>query len=190
MIVGYQGEPGAFSESAAVALVDGAETRGFRNFAALIDALVGGEIVFAVIPVENSIVGMLEEPRRLLSVHSLRVVDELTMEIEHCLIGTADSQVAGLRCVRSHPVALAQCRRYLAGLHGVVAEEAEDTAGAVREIAERGDAAVAAIAPKRAAATYGGRVLVRAIQDSATNRTRFCLVAVARATEVFSSPRS
>ena len=174
--VAYQGHAGAFSDVAARALVAGAHTRGYGSFDAVAEAVAGGEVVYGVLPVENAIAGPVPRNYELLWEHpSLRICGETMLAIELCLIGTAGATEAGVREIRSHPVALEQVRRY-ADAHGWERAETTDTAGAVREIVALGDPAVAAIGPALAAELHGGTILARAVQDEAENYTRFFLI--------------
>lgn len=171
--VGYQGEPGAYSEGAANALFPDAETTGYRTFAMAFEALVGHEIEVAVLPVENSLGGIVQEVNDLLwETPGLRITGEHVHPVRHCLIGPSGEVVT--RAI-SHPQALAQCRRWLRerGIEEVVGH---DTAGSVRALAEHPEPGLAAIASAEAAARYGLSVLADGIQDDASNRTRFVVI--------------
>lgn len=154
------------------------ETRGYRDFDALLAAVSAGEVAYGLLPCENTIYGSIARSYDLLLEHrGVAIVDETSHRIVQCLIGTKDATLEGVARVRSHPVALGQCRRFLATFPSWRAEAAEDTAGAVREIAEAGDAATAAIGPALAAQKYGAKVLADAIADEPENITRFFLLA-------------
>lgn len=94
----------------------------------------------------------------------------------HNLIAPRGVALAEVRRVYSHPVALAQCTRFLAGHPEVEPVPVHDTAGAVRLIVEEGRGDAAAIASETAAEIYGAQVLERAIEDNAQNFTRFLLL--------------
>jgi prephenate dehydratase len=178
MLVGYQGEAGAFSEQAVLDLIPDARTRGFPSFDELVEAVSAGVVERGLLPIENSIYGAIARSYDLLWLHpELAVAGETRAHIVQALIGVPGATLEGLAEVRSHPVALDQCRRFLAGHPAWKRRSVEDTAGAVREIMERGDPAIAAIGSARAAATYGARVIVSAIQDDPQNFTRFFLIA-------------
>jgi prephenate dehydratase len=183
MKVGFQGESGAFSEEAALALFGaGIETRGYADFDALVAAVDAGEVDRGLLPCENSIYGSIARAYDLLYAHErVTIVDETRLNVEQCLIGVPGAGAEGIERVLSHPVALEQCRAFLAQRPGVRAEAAEDTAGAVRTIVAHGDVRVAAIGPALAAERYGGTVLARAIQDEDENVTRFFAIAAAGA---------
>ena len=85
---------------------------------------------------------------------------EVVLRISHCVIGCPGSSLETIRRIQSHPVALAQCERFFAAHPGIAKAIAEDTAGSVRQIMERGDPTVAAIAGEFAAREYGAQILV------------------------------
>src|SRR5262249_20956930 len=115
------------------------------------------------------------------------IVGEDVWPVEHCLLGLPGSRLERLRVVRSHPVALQQCTRFLDGLVGVVSESYHDTAGAAQAVARDGDPEVGAIASEDAAREYGLTVLRREISDQPTNLTRFLLIG--RQPELFDTRR-
>ncbi|MBO0703085.1 MAG: hypothetical protein J2P38_09150, partial [Candidatus Dormibacteraeota bacterium] len=133
MTVGYQGEPGAYSEEAAQALFPDAVTQGFRAFQVVFDALAEGAVERAVLPVENTLGGIVQEVNDCLwETAGMRVVGEHIHPVRHCLLGRAGETV--VRAV-SHPQALAQTRGWLHA-HGIEAVAGEDTAGSARRLAE------------------------------------------------------
>ena len=177
MLVAYQGEPGAFSDDAARRLVPNARTRGYRTFDDAAAALATGEVEAALLPVENSISGSVPRVYDLLwSDARLGIVDEIVYRVVQNLIGTPDSSLDRVREVRSHPVALEQCRRFLAAHPSMASVIVADTAGAVAEIIRLGDPAFAAIASQAAASRYGAKLLAESIQDVDDNFTRFFLL--------------
>jgi len=179
--VGYQGVPACYSDLAigkvfAAREVTRLERVGFRSFAAAIDALEAGSIDYALLPIENTIAGSINEVYDLLGHRPVTIVGEEALEVEHCLLGLPGGRVEALRVVRSHPVALQQCARFLDRLAGVVSESFHDTAGAAQAVARDGDPAIAAIASDDAAREYGLVVLARDIADQPRNLTRFLLI--------------
>jgi prephenate dehydratase len=178
MIVGFQGEPGAFSEEAACALFGAVETRGYPTFDALVEAVECGELPCALLPCENSIHGPVARAYDLLYAHPhVRIVDETVHRIVQALIGVPGARLEDVRRVESHPVALEQCRRFLAGLAGIEVCAVADTAGAVRSVAAGGERSRAAIGPATTAVRYGGVLLADAVQDETENYTRFFAIA-------------
>jgi prephenate dehydratase len=185
-MIGFQGEPGAFSDAAARRLRPGTETRGYETFDALVAAVDAGTVDEALLPVENAIFGSIARSYDLLwEYQRLHAIAETIYPIEMNLIGTRDADESALREIRSHPVALEQVHRF-ANAHPEWKRVAvADTAGAVAEIVALGDRSVAAIGPAFAAELYGAKILRAAIQDDPRNFTRFYLLARAPATGTF-----
>jgi prephenate dehydratase len=113
----------------------------------------------------------------LLDYQRVAIVGETKHEIVQCLIGAPGAEIASIVEVRSHPVALDQCRAFLRTHAFAHVAAVHDTAGAVRAVVEAGDRSVAAIGPESAARRYGGVVLDRAIADEERNVTRFFVIA-------------
>jgi prephenate dehydratase len=175
--VAFQGERGAFSEEAVTALYgDAVEPVPLREFLDVGTAVVEGRVEAGVLPVENSIAGSVGPAYDVLASLPLRLVGESVRPIRHCLMGVVGSTLAGVRRAISHPVALAQCNTFLRSHQEMEAVAVYDTAGAARQVAERSDPAVAAIASRLAAARYGLHVLAPDIQDRDDNQTRFYAV--------------
>ena len=175
--IAYQGEPGAFSEDAARTLVPAAQTHGCTTFDEAFAAAENKTTTFALLPVENSISGSVPRVYDLLWGNSeLTILDEIVYRVVQNLIGTPDATLEDLREVRSHPVALEQCRRFLGAHPNVKVAVVADTAGAVREISALGDRTIGAIASSLAAQRYDARILAPSIQDVDANFTRFFLV--------------
>lgn len=173
--VAFQGAPGAFSHEACVVLRPWDVAVAFETFAGAIDAVRSGDCDSALIPVENSTIGVVEPAATLVREAGLPVVAEVWRPIRMALMSVPGAGLAGLRTIESHPAALRQCSHALAEL-GLDAVEAFDTAGAARDIAEAGDPTRAALAPMAAAEVYGLSILRNDLQDSADNRTRFVLL--------------
>src|SRR5712692_5362279 len=175
--VAFQGEPGAFSEAAAIQLLGGAITTVPRaTFEAAFRAIDEDTADAFLAPVENTLAGSVVRVYDLLLGSRLTVVAETILPIEHHLIGVPGATLAGLRSVASHPMALAQCEKFFLANPHLKRVPAEDTAGSVREVLVRGDRSFAAIAGRRAAEHYHGVILAETIQDNAENFTRFVLL--------------
>ena len=172
MKVAYQGEPGAYSEEAASAVFPDAEAVGFATFRLTFEALGMGAVDAAVLPVENSSAGIVQEVSDLLwELPGMRVVREHIHPVRHYLLGWPGPVERAL----SHPQALAQCDRYLHSRQ-IRPVAFHDTAGAARAVAEQRQPGTAAIASKAAAKRYGLYILAESIQDDSENRTRFVVV--------------
>ena len=173
--VAFQGAPGAFSHEACVALRPWDIAVPFATFAEAIDAVRKGDCDSALIPVENSSIGVVEPAATLVRESGLPVVAEVWRPIRMALMAVPGATLGGLRTIESHPAALRQCSQALAELR-LETVEAFDTAGAARDIAEAGDPSRAALAPMAAAEVYGLSILRNDLQDSADNRTLFVLL--------------
>jgi len=177
MRVAFQGEPGAFSEEAALRLLGAdIQTVPRATFDLAFRAVSEGLADALLAPVENSLAGSVVRVYDLLLESSLGIVAETILPIEHHVIGCPGSSLEGIHSVASHPMALAQCERFFLQHPGVKRVPAEDTAGSVREVVALGDKARAGIAGRRAAEHYGGIILAANVQDNPENYTRFVLL--------------
>ncbi len=176
MKIAIQGEPGAFSHEAALKLVPGAEILPCALSAEVFAALDTGAADAAAIPIENSLAGSVLEHFDLLLGHEVKVVRETLVRIRHNLIALPGAALSQIDRVYSHPVALAQCRRFLAAHPKMKAIGFYDTAGSVKQLMELREPGVAAIASEAAAIHYGAEILARGIEDDPENYTRFFLV--------------
>jgi prephenate dehydratase len=175
--VAFQGEPGAFSEAAAIHLLGGAITTVPRSsFEAAFRAIDESAADALLAPVENSLAGSVVRVFDLLMESRLSIVAETILPIEMQLIAVPGASLGDIHSVASHPMALAQCERFFAAHPEWKRVAAEDTAGSVREVLARGDKSSAAIAGRRAAEHYHGVILAESIQDNAENFTRFVLL--------------
>ena len=154
--VAYQGEPGAYTEEAAVRFF-GKSTKGipYESLDEVFEAVEVGEVPFAMVPVENSLEGSITRAYDLLPDSPLMVCGETELRISHCLIAVEGATLDTVKTVYSHPQALGQCRSFLNKLNCELVP-ASDTAGSVKMIKERGGKNVAAIAGAGAAELKDG----------------------------------
>ena len=175
--IGIQGEPGSFSHEAATkfaaAAGDAARIVPFSLSAEVFGALVRGEVDAACIPIENSLAGSVTEHFDLMLSHEVTVVRETLLRIRHNLIAISGAQINQIDRVFSHPVALAQCRKFLAAHPKMESFAFYDTAGSVKQLVELRDRHAAAIASEQAASYYGAQILEKGIEDNPENYTRF-----------------
>ncbi|NLT73354.1 MAG: prephenate dehydratase [Chloroflexi bacterium] len=177
--VGYQGEPGAYSEEACLSLF-GSEIQPVPcdSFDAVFEGVEAGRLDYGVVPVENSLAGSIHRNYDLLLQHALHIIAEHNLRVSHCLIAHPGATLETIERVFSHPQALAQCEQSLSALSDVEIHATYDTAGSVKMVKESGDPHAAAIASARAAEIYGMQVLVHEFEDEKANFTRF--VAISR----------
>jgi len=172
--IAFQGERGAYSEEAALALFgEEIELVPQRTFDAVFAAVQEGHCDHGVVPIENSLAGSIHRNYDLLLQYDLYIVGEHNLRISHCLIAHPGVGLGEIRRVYSHPQALAQCEHSLRELEGVQVVATIDTAGSVKMIKEQGLRDAAAIASERAARLYGMEILRRDFEDERTNYTRF-----------------
>ena len=176
MRIAIQGEPGSFSHEAALGLVADAVIVPCSHSADVFRELVDQSVDAAVIPIENSLAGSVLEHFDLLLQHDVRIVRESLLRIRHNLIAISGTSIGDIDRVFSHPVALAQCRRFLAEHPRMESYAFYDTAGSVKQLVELRDKHAAAIASDAAAHYYGAEILRSDIEDNPENYTRFFLV--------------
>lgn len=178
--VAYQGTEGSYSQLAArkyfASRSAEMEMLGMESFAEALAAAETGEVGYALLPIENTTAGSINQTYDLLLHTPLKIVGEEILHVRHCLLGLPGASLEGLRQVLSHPQGLAQCARYLAGLPEVERVAHGDTAAAAREVASAGDPARAAIASEEAGRIYGLEPLARSIADQDENWTRFVVI--------------
>src|SRR5882672_1890703 len=175
--VAFQGEPGAFSEEAAIKLLGEEITLVPRpTFDALFSAINDHAADYILAPIENSLAGFVHACYDLLLESDLYINGEIIIPISHCLIGCPGASFDTIATVESHPVALEQCRRFLGANPQIKRVPAEDTAGSVARVMALNDPTRAAIAGRRAAEKYSGVILRQHLEDSSENYTRFLLL--------------
>ena len=144
--------------------------------AEVVARVLSGAVDGAVLPIENSLHGSVAEHYDLLLESPLRIEAEGLLRIEHNLIALPGVRLEDIRLVLSHPVALSQCRHFLARFSQANAQPFYDTAGSVRHIVQGKLRDTAGIAPRLAAEIYGAEVLLANVEDHAENLTRFHLL--------------
>jgi chorismate mutase/prephenate dehydratase len=179
--VAFQGIAGAYSYLAARQhLADRADRLAFvecATFASVIESVEAGRADLAMLPIENTTSGGINEVYDLLLHTRLAIVGEVKLRVEHCLVAMSDVPLPSIRRIYSHPQAVAQCGTFLAALPGCKVEYFTDTAEAVAKVRDDGDPSQAAIASEQAAAMYGLAVLRKGIANQRENFTRFLVAA-------------
>ncbi len=173
MKVAFQGERGAYSESAVYTFFGASvEVKPCRDLTEAFDSVAKQESQYGVVPIENSLEGSVNQTYDLFLTHNLKVCGEVIIRISHCLIANPNTSIEAVKAVYSHPQALAQCRNFLERL-GRELIPTYDTAGSVKMLKEKGLKDAAAIASEKAAEIYGMKILAREIEDNPANYTRF-----------------
>ena len=175
MQIVFQGETGANSHIACRQAFPDAEPVPCPTFEDALNAVACGDADLGMIPIENSLAGRVADIHHLMPGAGLNIIAEWFLPIRNLLLALRGVSLGEIKSVESHIMALGQCRGFIRKL-GVRAVVAADTAGAAREIAERGDRSCAAIASQLAADIYGLDVLAADIEDDTHSTTRFIVL--------------
>ncbi len=175
--VAFQGVHGANSEVAARrAFGPRCTTQPWETFDQVFHAVSRGRATTGIIPIENSLAGSIHQNYDLLLSHSLHIVGETQLRIQHALMAPHGVQIRHLRYVRSHPQALAQCSEFFRTHEAIRPVPYFDTAGAAQSLTPEHRADTGAIANAYAARLYGLTVLRTNIENRENNVTRFLLL--------------
>lgn len=174
MKIGYFGEEGAYSNIAAINMVNG-EYIPLKSVKSVFDSLYDNKIDYGVVPIENSIEGSVNETYDNLYKMDFFIVKEYYLRIKHCLIGIKNSNIDKIKFVHSHPQALAQCSDFIYKNNYIAISE-YDTAGSVIIVKDKNSIEHAAIASELSAEIYDMKILLKDIENNKDNYTRFFLI--------------
>ena len=174
--VAYTGEPGAFAEDAVLRFFASPEAVALSSFRAVFEAVRDGEAEAGVVPVESSLLGTIRENLDLLWAFELPIVGEVSVPVRLALLALPGETLESIERVYSIAAALAQADEFL-GSRPWSVQTTYNTAGAAKQVAERGERGAAAVASKRVAGIYGLEVIADDIQSGAHNHTRFAVIA-------------
>ena len=175
-IIAYQGVEGAYSHLACKNAFPKSISIASDSFVEAMKLVEAGTADLAMIPLENSTAGRVEEIYRLIPKMELHIVQEHFEPVRHCLLGIKGSSLESIKYVSSHPQALAQCHLNITKLN-LKAQAKFDTAGSAKEIQKLNDPTQAAIASKMAASLYNLHILSENFGDVVGNTTRFIILA-------------
>ena len=177
----YQGVEGSYSHLTAQRHYRGRQggvlLSGYESFRAAATSVIDGSNDVALLPIENSTAGSINDTYDLLAEGGILIIAEVISQISHCLLAMPGATKQDLRLVISHPQALMQCEKYLRAMPWARSQAEFDTAGSARKVKEGRDRTIAAIASESAARVFGLEILDRNIQNQAGNFTRFVEVA-------------
>ena len=173
--IAYQGVEGAYSEQACKNAYPDMKPIACETFQDAMWMVEQGDADLAMIPLENSTAGRVEEIYRLIPKMALHVIAEHFEPVVHCLLGLKGSKIENIKCVASHPQALAQCHEHILQL-GITCFAKLDTAGSAKELSTFSDKSKAAIASKLAGKIYGLEILQDHFEDIKGNTTRFFIL--------------
>lgn len=178
--ISYQGVQGAFSNQAALRHFSDRYQEvnciGFKTFEQAADAVEQSKVDYAILPIENTTAGSINDTYDLLAKKDLHIVGEEVLHIAHCLMAPGKVKLENIRRILSHPQAIAQCSRFLADLPRCKVESYHDTAMAAQKVSEDNDLSQAAIASAYAAELYGLHIVKNDIANQPENFTRFVVV--------------
>ena len=178
--VAYQGTDGAFSHQAAFRHFEErfseVECIGYDTFEQAARAVEEGKVDYAILPIENTTAGSINQTYDILGEGNLHIVGEEAIRIIHCLLAIEQVPLDRIKRIISHPQALAQCSHFLSRLHRCKVESYLDTAMSAKKVVEDGDLSQAAIAGTYAAQLYGLEILERDLANQSQNFTRFVVV--------------
>ena len=173
----YQGEPGAYSEEAAVGFFGPeVESVGLPWFGDVFAALDRREADYAMLPIENSSTGSIRQVYDLLGQYQYYVVGEWQVKVDHCLMALPGVGLDDIKTVYSHEQGLMQSEKFLDEHRDWRRIPTLDTAGSAKQVAETGDRTAAAICSRRAAEIYGLHILKEGVNHNDWNYTRFVVV--------------
>lgn len=189
--IAFQGERGAFSEIASKKLFgENIFISPSFSFDEVFQKVKNGEVNYGVIPVENTLTGIIFETYDLLLKYSLTIVGELNLQINHQLIANKNYNLNEIKKVYSHPQALGQCSEFIKTLKNAEAIPAYDTAGSALLFKDKKHEGIAAIASREAAKIYNLKILKKDIQNNKENFTRFLAISKKKITSKFINPKT
>ncbi len=175
-VVAFQGIHGAYSEQAIRQhFGDRVDVYPCPDLSELFDTILTERAKYGLLPVENALAGAVSQAYELLTDSDLRIQADVILHVHHALLAMPETKLDNLKCVRSHPQALAQCEHFL-HRHGLKAIPWYDTAGAARDLAQEPDPETGAIASELAGQLYGLDTIASNIEDVMFNFTRFFIL--------------
>ncbi|MCG8373499.1 MAG: chorismate mutase [Balneolales bacterium] len=179
--VSYQGTDGAYSHLAAVRhfseRYESVDCYGYDTFADAAKALEDGIVDYALLPIENTTAGSINDTYDIIADPTVHIAGEEIIKVVHCLLAVEEVEVSKIRRILSHPKAIEQCTNFLAKLPRCTVESYLDTAISAKKVLEDGDISQAAIAGAHAADHYGLHVIAHDIANQKENYTRFIVAA-------------
>ena len=188
-IIAYQGVQGAYSHLACKNVFSESTTIACETFQEAMQLVENDEVDYAMIPVENSTAGRVEEIYRLIPKMQLHISDEHFEPVKHCLLALEGSSIEDIKYVSSHPQALAQCHCNI-NVYGFEAIAKFDTAGAAQELLDMKDNKHAAIASSLASDLYDLQILNDNFGDFHGNTTRFLILSKQKDIPAFDKNKS
>ncbi|RTR34656.1 chorismate mutase [Shewanella atlantica] len=179
--VAYLGARGSYSYLAANRYCDRRQVDmqdlGCKSFDEIVQAVESGHADYGFLPIENTSSGSINEVYDVLQHTSLAIVGETTIEVGHCLLAKASSNVSEIKTVYAHPQPISQCSRYLSQHPDFKLEYCSSSAEAMEKVIESGDPTVAAIGSAEGGALYQLEAIAQDLANQKINQSRFIVVA-------------
>ena len=150
---------------------------GCKSFAQIIEKVENHEADYAVLPIENTSSGSINEVYDQLQHTSLSIVGELTHPIKHALLVHETIQDADIKTIYAHPQVFAQCSHFLAELGNIEVKTCDSTSDAMMKVSELASPHVAAIGSEQSGNFYALKSIKSNLANQKENHSRFIVVA-------------
>lgn len=175
-IVGFQGVPGAYSEEALLQYFgDKTKNKNFKEFEDVFEGILSGKIDYGVLPIENSSTGCVTEVYDLMRNYDCSIVGELSLKVNHNLLGIKGSSMDSIKRVYSHPQGLRQSTEFIKK-HGLETHQYRNTADSAKYIKGLNSIENGAIAGYRASKIYDLDIIASNINFNDNNYTKFAII--------------
>lgn len=174
-IIAYQGVNGAYSEVAAKSWNKDLIPVANKSFADVFNGVEKGIYDFGIVPVENSLGGIVGQVNELFIKTDVHIVGAVDLPIHHCLLSLQDTNYREIKEVYSHPQALFQCKEFIKR-NKMISVPYFDTAGSARMLVENKLKNAAVVASHLTADLYNLKIIKENVEDTDTNRTRFFVI--------------
>ncbi len=174
-VIGFQGTEGAFSHIALNRLFKDQQVKSYKTFEEVVLAVLNDEVEKAVLPFENSYTGEVGEVLDLLYKYDVMISDIYDLKIDQNLLAVKGADIKDIKQVYSHEQALNQSKHFLS-MYPVELIPYPNTALAAKFVSETNDKSKAAVASLETAELYNLDVLVKNINTSEDNTTRFIVI--------------
>lgn len=179
--IAYLGARGSYSYLAATRYCQRRQVEmldlGCQSFDEIVQAVESGHADYGFLPIENTSSGSINEVYDVLQHTSLSIVGETTIEVSHCLLGKAGSQLADIKTVYAHPQPISQCSRYLSQHKDLRLEYCSSSAEAMDKVNQSPDNSAAAIGSAEGGALYQLESIEAGLANQKINQSRFIVVA-------------
>ncbi|HHL2558221.1 TPA: bifunctional chorismate mutase/prephenate dehydratase [Yersinia enterocolitica] len=150
---------------------------GCQKFQDIFTQVETGQADYAVLPIENTSSGSINDVYDLLQHTSLSIVGEITNPIDHCVLVAAETDLSQIKTVYSHPQPFQQCSQFINRFPHWKIEYCESTAAAMEKVAQLNSPEAAALGSEAGGALYNLQVLEHNLANQQQNITRFIILA-------------